>query len=96
MSAEVLTPRSSHKRSASADLFESTSIASLARDLMDIRKTLENEYMIVKALDPAIESIDEVLDSLKYIDSFREKARNKGRKISVCLLLFSFNDLVLM
>ena len=59
-------------------------------DLQNIRTKLEEDHMLVKALDPALENIDSVLDSLKHIREFKNMPQNQGVTISVRFLCFIY------
>ena len=95
MSSQI-PPSKRHKRVRSADLMEHNerdplNLQRMHDDLQDIETKLEKDHMLVKALDPALKNIDNVLDSLKHIKDFKNMPQNKHITISVhfsCFMSF--------
>ena len=96
MSSQI-PPSKRHKRVQSADLMEHyernpSFLREMHYDLQNIKTKLEEDHMLVKALDPALENIDSVLDSLKHIREFKNMPQNQGITISVRFSCFINSD----
>ena len=99
MSSQIPTSKR-HKRVRSADLMEldeldKSFLPRMHDDLQNMKSKLEQEHMLVKALDPALENINSVLESLKNIQEYKQRPENQGITISVrfsCSMYF--NELI--
>ena len=88
-----------HKRNRSADLMEldqqdPSYLEKMCKDLQKMKNDLEQDHMLVKALDPAVENVNSVLESLKHIDEYKKMPHNKGIKIAVrfsCFMYLKFD-----
>ena len=94
MSSQI-PPSKRHKHVRSADLMEHyecnpSFLQEMHHDLQNIKTKLEEDHMLVKALDPALKNIDSVLDSLKHIREFKNMPQNQGITISVCFSCFMY------
>ena len=61
-------------------------------DLQNIKTKLEQDHMLVKALDLALENIDSILNSLKHIREFKNMPQNQGITTSVRFSCFINSD----
>ena len=96
MSSQI-PPSKGHKHVRSTDLMEHhehhpLNLQGIHDDLQNIKTKLEQDHMLVKALNLALENIDSILNSLKHIREFKNMPQNQGITTSVCFSCFINSD----